>query len=181
MTAGAARLAAPDAGGLSSSDAAQRLARDGGNVLPSPRPTPLWRRIVTQLRDPLVVVLLAAVTISIGVWAHATDRPWQTLTFLARGLTQLAVAVGSRARPGTWANPMLFAAVGTALLLQLAAIYAPALRQLLGTEPVTGTDLLIVAAAATLGYAAIRIDRRVHPSPRNPHPDADARAGEDAH
>jgi Ca2+-transporting ATPase len=91
------------------------------------------------------------------------------LTFLALGVTQLAVAVGSRARPGSRANPMLFVAVGAALLLQLAAIYAPPLRRLLGTEPVTITDVLIVAAVATLGYAAIRLDRRIHPA-RHPSP-----------
>jgi Ca2+-transporting ATPase len=60
---------------------------------------------------------------------------------------------------------MLFAAVGAALLLQLAAIYTPPLRQLLGTEPITATDLLIVAAVSTLGYAAIRLDRRIHRTP----------------
>ena len=57
------------------------------------------------------------------------------MTFLALGATQLAVALGSRARPRTWANPMLLAAVGAALLLQLAAIYLPPLRDLLGTQP----------------------------------------------
>ena len=68
-----------------------------------------------------VGVVIAAVTLGVGVWAHATDRPWQTMAFLALGATQLAVALGSRARPGTRANPMLLAAVGGALLLQLAA------------------------------------------------------------
>jgi Ca2+-transporting ATPase len=120
----------------------------------------LWQRILR------VGAVVAAVTVGVGVWAHATDRPWQTLTFLTLGVTQLAVAVGSRARPGSRANPMLFVAVGVALLLQLAAIYAPPLRGLLGTEPVTATDLLIVAAVSTLGYAAIRLDRRLHPAPR---------------
>jgi Ca2+-transporting ATPase len=120
----------------------------------------LWQRIGR------VGAVIAAVTLGVGVWAHATDRPWQTLLFLALGLTQLAVALGSRARPGSRANPMLFAAIGAALLLQLAAIYAPPLRRLLGTEPVAVTDLLIVAAVATLGYAAIRLDRRIHPAPR---------------
>ena len=119
----------------------------------------LWQRVLR------VGAVIAAVTIGIGVWAHATDRPWQTLTFLALGLTQLAVALGSRARPGTTANPMLFAAVGAALLLQLAAVYTPPLRQLLGTEAVTATDLLIVAAVSALGYAAIRLDRLIHPIP----------------
>ncbi|MEU7905691.1 cation-translocating P-type ATPase [Actinoplanes sp. NPDC049118] len=120
----------------------------------------LWQRVLR------VGTVIAAVTIGVGVWAHATGRPWQTLTFLALGVTQLAVALGSRARPGTRANPMLFAAVGAALLLQLAAIYAPPLRELLGTQPIAITDLLIVTAASTLGYAAIRLDRRMHPTHR---------------
>jgi Ca2+-transporting ATPase len=114
----------------------------------------LWQRIAR------VGTVIAAVTLGIGLWAHTTDRPWQTLLFLALGATQLAVALGSRARPGTTANPMLLAAVGSALLLQLAAVYLPPLRDLLGTQPVQISDLLIVGAAATLGYAAIRLDRR---------------------
>nr|BFE74725.1 hypothetical protein GCM10020092_080260 [Actinoplanes digitatis] len=61
-----------DAVGLSSGEAAARLARDGGNVLPSPRPTPLWRRIVAQLRDPLVLVLLAAAGFTLAT-ADFTD------------------------------------------------------------------------------------------------------------
>ena len=73
-------------------------------------------------------------------------------------------ALGSRARPGTRANPMLFAAVGAALALQLAGIYLPVLQDLLGTEPPAVGDLLIVGAAAGLGYAAIRIDRLIHRS-----------------
>ncbi|MEU7612516.1 cation-translocating P-type ATPase C-terminal domain-containing protein [Micromonospora sp. NPDC049204] len=115
-----------------------------------------------------VAAVIAVVTIGVGVWAHTTDRPWQTLTFLALGLTQLAVALGARARPGTAANPMLFAAVGAAVLLQLAAIYAPPLRQLLGTEPVAATDLLIVMTVSALGYVAIRLDRRIHSTPPPP-------------
>ena len=122
----------------------------------------LWQRILR------VGVVIAAVTIGVGVWAHATDRPWQTLTFLALGVTQLAVALGSRARPGTRANPMLLAAVGAALVLQLAGIYLPPLQSLLGTQPLAITDLLIVSAVAGLGYAAIRLDRRVHTTERPP-------------
>jgi P-type Ca2+ transporter type 2C len=117
----------------------------------------LWQRIVR------IGVVIAAVTLGIGTWAHATGRPWQTLVFLALGATQLAVALGSRARPGTRTNPMLLAAVGSALLLQLAAVYLPPLRELLGTQPVQITDLLVVAAAATLGYATIRLDRLTFP------------------
>jgi Ca2+-transporting ATPase len=109
-------------------------------------------------------MVIAAITIGVGMWAHATDRPWQTLTFLALGATQLAVALGSRARPGTRANPMLFAAVGAALALQLAGIYLPFLQDLLGTEPLAVADLAIVGAVSCLGYAAIRLDRLIHRS-----------------
>ncbi|UAC01770.1 cation-transporting P-type ATPase [Dactylosporangium vinaceum] len=115
----------------------------------------LWQRVAR------VGTAIAAVTLGTGVWAHATDRPWQTLVFLALGATQLAVALGSRARPGTRTNPMLFAAVGSALLLQLAAVYLPPLRDLLHTQPVGLADLLTVGVAATLGYAAIRLDHLV--------------------
>jgi Ca2+-transporting ATPase len=120
----------------------------------------LWQRIAR------VGVVIAAVTLAIGIWAHTTGRPWQTMTFLALGATQLTAALGSRARPRTWANPMLLVAVGTALLLQLAAIYLPLLRDLLHTQPLALTDLLIVGAASTLGYAAIRLDRLIHPARR---------------
>jgi P-type Ca2+ transporter type 2C len=120
----------------------------------------LWQRILR------VGAVIAAVTLGVAVWAHTTDRPWQTLTFLALGATQLAVALGSRARPGSWANPMLLAAVGVALTLQLGAIYLPGLRTLLGTQPLAVGDLLIVAAVSTLGYAAIRLDRLIHRTKR---------------
>jgi P-type Ca2+ transporter type 2C len=120
----------------------------------------LWQRILR------VGTVISAVTIGVGIWAHATDRPWQTLTFLALGLTQLTVALGSRARPGTRTNPMLFAAVGAALSLQLAGIYLPFLQSLLGTRPPATADLLTVTALASLGYVAIRLDRLTYVSKR---------------
>ncbi|GAB3844010.1 hypothetical protein GCM10027610_057710 [Dactylosporangium cerinum] len=52
--------------GLSSPEAAARLARDGGNILPQRPTTPLWRRVLTQLRDPLVLVLLAAAVFTLA-------------------------------------------------------------------------------------------------------------------
>lgn len=63
---------APNPGGLSAPEAAARLRRDGANVLPSRRPAPLWRRVVSQLRDPLVLVLLAAAGFTLAT-ADFTD------------------------------------------------------------------------------------------------------------
>ena len=116
----------------------------------------LWQRIVR------VGVVIAAVTLGVALWGHATGRPWQTMAFFALGTTQLAVALGSRARPGTLANPALLWAVAGALGLQFAGIYLPFLNDLLKTKPLTALDLLVVFALSTLGYAAIRLDRIVH-------------------
>jgi P-type Ca2+ transporter type 2C len=124
----------------------------------------LWQRIVR------VGLVVAGVTLGVAVWGHQTGRPWQSMAFFALGATQLAVAVGSRARPGTRANPLLPAAVAVALLLQFAGLYVPFLRDLLGTEPLSLTELLIVCALSTLGYAAVRLDRVLFPGKRRADP-----------
>ncbi|GAA0947309.1 cation-transporting P-type ATPase [Actinocorallia libanotica] len=119
----------------------------------------LWQRIVR------IAIVLTAVTLGVAVWAEHTGRPWQTMAFFALGTLQLGAALGSRARPRSLANPMLLAAVAGALLLQLAGVYLPPLQELLGTEPLALTDLLIVGALSVLGYAAVRLDRIIHPGP----------------
>jgi Ca2+-transporting ATPase len=120
----------------------------------------LWQRIVR------VGLVVAGVTLGVAVWGHATGRPWQSLAFFALGATQLAVALGSRSRPGTLANPLLPVAVAVALLLQFAGLYVPFLRDLLGTQPLTLLDLAVACALSTLGYAAVRLDRVLFPSRR---------------
>jgi Ca2+-transporting ATPase len=85
------------------------------------------------------------------------------MTFLSLGAMQLSVAFALRARPGTWANPFLMVAVGCAWLLQLAAVYVPPLAVLLGTRPLPWQDLAIVTGLSLLGYAGIRLDRKLHP------------------
>jgi Ca2+-transporting ATPase len=109
-----------------------------------------------------VGIVITAVTLGVALWGHATGRPWQSMAFFALGATQLAVALGSRARPGTLANPALLWAMAGALGLQFAALYVPFLSDLLKTQPLTGLDLLVVFACSGLGYAAIRLDRVVH-------------------
>jgi P-type Ca2+ transporter type 2C len=125
----------------------------------------LWQRIVR------VGLVVAAVTLGVACWGHATGRPWQSMAFFALGTTQLAVALGSRSRPGTLANPMLLIAVAAALGLQFAGLYLPFLRELLHTQPLAGPDLLVIFLLSSLGYAAVRLDRVVF---RRQHPPATA-------
>jgi Ca2+-transporting ATPase len=50
--------------GLDPGAAAVRLERDGPNEVPMHAPSPLWRSVVGQLRDTLVLVLLAAAVLT---------------------------------------------------------------------------------------------------------------------
>nr|WP_053923742.1 cation-translocating P-type ATPase [Streptomyces chattanoogensis] len=117
----------------------------------------LWPRILAM------GAFVAAVTLVTGVWARETGRPWQSMIFLILGATQLGVALGSRARPGSLTNPFLLAAVGAALSLQAAGVYLPPLQALLGTEPLPLTDLVIVCGVSGLGHVVMRLQARLFP------------------
>ncbi|WP_296754179.1 cation-translocating P-type ATPase [Thiobacillus sp.] len=54
--------------GLSTSEAARRLAQDGPNALRAAAPIPRWRRILAHFQDPLIYLLLAAIAISLVAW-----------------------------------------------------------------------------------------------------------------
>jgi Ca2+-transporting ATPase len=111
------------------------------------------------LRVAWTGALITAVTLGAGWWSYGSGGPWQTMVFLTLGLAQLGVAVALRRRGGGWRPRFLDLAVAGAVLLQLAALFVPALRTLLGTEPLDATGLAVAAMAATLpglAVAAIR-------------------------
>jgi magnesium-transporting ATPase (P-type) len=62
--------------GLSSEEAAQRLARDGPNELRASPPMSPWMRLLAQFRDPLVHLLLAAIAISLAAWLIEGRHGW---------------------------------------------------------------------------------------------------------
>ncbi|MGA8114006.1 MAG: cation-transporting P-type ATPase [Actinocatenispora sp.] len=96
--------------------------------------------------------LITAVSLGTAGWAAATGRPWQSLLFLVLGFAQLGVALAVRAHPprGTRSNRALFVAVASSAVLQAAAVLAPPLRELLGTQPVE-----LIDGAICLGVAAV--------------------------
>ncbi|WP_137231156.1 HAD-IC family P-type ATPase [Streptomyces sp. BPSDS2] len=72
MTTPADAQAAPvsPAAGLTAADAARRLATDGPNEVAARRPVRLYSRILAQLRDPLIMVLLGAVALTLAIGDH---------------------------------------------------------------------------------------------------------------
>jgi len=67
------RVLDTDGHGLSSGEAARRLARFGANELEQERPTPAWIILLGQLRGPLIAILIAAalVTLALGEFIDA--------------------------------------------------------------------------------------------------------------
>ncbi len=55
--------------GLTAQEAERRLAEVGRNELRVTPPPSVWRRILGQFQDPLVYLLLAAIAVSLSVWA----------------------------------------------------------------------------------------------------------------
>ncbi|MFE0642412.1 cation-translocating P-type ATPase [Streptomyces sp. NPDC058877] len=60
----------PDAAGLSEAEAARRLADTGPNEVTARKPVRLHRRVLAQLTDPLIMVLLAAVALTLAIGDH---------------------------------------------------------------------------------------------------------------
>jgi P-type Ca2+ transporter type 2C len=58
-------LGGDPAGGLTSEEAAARLAVAGPNRLDTQAAAPAWRKLLAQFADPLIYLLLAAVGVSL--------------------------------------------------------------------------------------------------------------------
>ena len=71
--------------GLDAREASARLDRDGPNALAVERGVSAWRKFLGQFQNVLVLLLLAASTISAGLWAYERDAPlpYEALAILA--------------------------------------------------------------------------------------------------
>ena len=67
--------------GLSSQEAARRLASAGPNALPEQRPESILQRVRRQLASPLTLILLFALVFDLGLWLYeGTGRPVEAFT-----------------------------------------------------------------------------------------------------
>ena len=107
-----------------------------------------------------LATVLAAASLGLGLWASHTDRPWQSMVFASLALGQLWVALALRTGGRRFTgNPWLTGAVAADAALVLAALYLPALRELLGTRPLTLVDLGAVGPASLAGAVAVAAQR----------------------
>jgi Ca2+-transporting ATPase len=94
VTVVADRLAVDPELGLSAGEAAARLATHGPNVLRAARRTPVWRRVLAQSADPLIVLLLAAVVVSVVAWAVEGAEGWPTDALVILAILVLNAVLG---------------------------------------------------------------------------------------
>lgn len=127
--------------GLSAREARRRIEANGPNELPAQPPEPLWRKILDQLTDPLVALLLIAIGISVVAWVleGSTGLPVDALVIaiVIVANTALGIIEESRAAASVAALSEMTRATAT-LIRDGKRIEAPSYDVVVG-------DLLVLA------------------------------------
>ena len=150
----AASLCADVERGLSSDEAAARLARFGRNALEAAESVPAWRKILSQFASPLIYVLLGAVVVSLAAWAAegAEEIPFEAVVITAILVLNALLGYVQEAR----------AERAVAELQRLAAATAGVVRQGLEVripaEEVVPGDLLLIAEGDAVSADARLVD-----------------------
>lgn len=90
----ATALGADPKTGLTTAEAARRLADAGPNELRSARPIPAWRRMLAQFRDPLVYLLLIAIGIALVAWGFEGFEGWPVDAIVVAAIVLLNGVLG---------------------------------------------------------------------------------------
>ncbi len=137
----AARLATDLSTGLSAEEAAARLAEHGPNEIERSEAVPLWRVLLDQLADPLVILLLVAAAVSFAAWLVDDESgiPFEVIVILAVVVLNAVLGVVQHAR----------AEQAVAALARMTAVTATVLRdgverRVPAAEVVPG-DVLVLA------------------------------------
>jgi Ca2+-transporting ATPase len=115
-----------------------------------------------------VGILIGLLSVAMQWYSIGHDgNHWQTMVFTTLCFAQLyhVMAIRSETRSlfniGLWSNRPLLLAVGVTVLLQMMVIYVPFFNGLFHTEPLSGMELLIVAAVSGLVFIAVEIEKWV--------------------
>ncbi len=132
--------------GLSEEEALARLENHGRNELPVEKKVSAWLRLLSQFKEPLVILLLAATVISAGLWLFERDSalPYEAIAILAIVLLNALMGYIQQSR----------AEQAVAALKQMAAAQAVVIRDgvrknIPATEVVVG-DIILVEEGDTI-------------------------------
>ncbi len=119
----------------------------------------LWQQVI------VVGLLMGFLTLAVGLWGEANDRPWQTMVFTTLALLQLgnALAVRSETRSlfslGIFTNMYLLWTVMITVAIQIVIIYWGPLQRLLKTEALSARELAIVLIVSTGAFLGVEFDK----------------------
>lgn len=114
-----------------------------------------------------VGMLMAGITLSLQGWAIRNGMHWQTIVFNVLCLCQMGHVLAIRSEKqslfsiGIFSNKPLIGAVIIALLLQFVITYAPFFQPIFKTESLTLNEFLLVAAASSLVFFAVEIEKAI--------------------
>jgi P-type Ca2+ transporter type 2C len=137
----AGKLGVDPGHGLTAAEASERLARFGPNQLAAAKAVPAWRKLLEQLRDPLVYLLIAAVVVSLAAWVFEGARgvPFDALVVSAIVIANAVLGYAEEAK----------AEQAVAALQRMAATTAGVLRdgeqRRVPAEEVVPGDILLLA------------------------------------
>jgi len=140
--------------GLSTAQAAERLAHDGANIVPQRPPPRLWQRVLRQLRDPLIIVLLVAVVLT------AVTADWADMTvILLVVLVNTGVGLSQEIRADHAITALSALTAPTARVVRDAVqVEVPAGEVVLGDLVVLGEGDIVPADARVIECAALVVD-----------------------
>ena len=156
----AADLGTDTSRGLSPQTAADRLATDGPNELPSKPPAPAWLRFLGQFNDPLVYLLLAAIVVSTIAWVleGAEGVPVDSIVIVA--VVTLNAVLGfvqeNKAADAVAALSAMTEATST-VLRDGSRLVVPSSELVVGDVLVLGEGDQVGADARLISAAALRV------------------------
>lgn len=120
----------------------------------------MWQHIIW------VGLFVGGLSIASQAWAISREvEYWQTVVFTVLTVSQLfhSLAVRSESeslfRIGLFSNLPMLGAVSLTLMLQMAAIYLPALNTLFHTQPLPMFDLIVCLLLSSLVLVAVEIEK----------------------
>ena len=113
-----------------------------------------------------VGLLIAGLCLGVQAWAQSTGRATgQTLVFMVLTLSQMAhlLAIRSESVPlwrlGWGSNRPLWVAVAVSVLLQVATVQVPALREWFHTVPLSALEWWLCVGCAATVYCAVEVEK----------------------
>jgi P-type Ca2+ transporter type 2C len=135
-------------------------------------PTPLGESLLGSDRGRRIVMRGLALTVltlvpAYLIW-HAGEDAWQTVLFTSIAFAELAGGFAMRSehvslrRLGMFSNPALVGAVTLTVALQVLLVVVPFPRELLGLEPLSAAQWLLVAGIAAAYLVVVELDKALH-------------------